>query len=171
MANFPLRQFGASAARMAGGAMGASVPTVGGLLLPASLVISHAMQLAGGNFTIVPAIGGAIIWPIAWQILKPTFGVVYAPTNTSFNLRIGAVATNLATSLSPQVTTVTARLDMGIGVAALNLGAGTIVNIVGQPLVLNCGAGNGAGSAANNPCVARVQYIVIRAAGLGSPFP
>jgi len=169
MAFSPLRQvnlFGRS-----GGPSIAPQPTTGAFVKVARMTITHAMHLAGGNFTIVPGIAGSILWPVAWCLLKPTFGVVYAPTNTTFNLRLGAVATNIATGLSPQVTSATARLDMGIAASALNLGAGTITNIVGQPLVVNCGAANGAGSAGNNPIIAVVEYMVIPASGLGSPFP
>lgn len=133
-------------------------------LLVAEFSVTHAMHLAGGNFPIVPAMAGFWFWPVAWQMQKPsTWSVAYAPTNTSFNLRLGALATNLANSLTPQVTVLTTRIETGVGVGIANFGAGVYSAFVNQPLNINCGAANGGGSAANAPIRVTVYYYRIRA--------
>lgn len=143
----------------------APIIQMGSGVLVSQLLITHAMQISGGNFTIVPAMAGIWFWPVLWQIQKPgTWSAGYAPTNTTFNLRAGSLVTNLATGLTPTVTNTNARIDAGIASTGLNIGGTTPYSqLVNQPLVVNCGAGNAGGNAANAAMLATVYYVRIKA--------
>ena len=143
----------------------APIIQMGSGVLTAELRITHAMQISGGNFPIVPAISGIWFWPVLWQIQKPsTWSAGYAPTNTTFNLRAGSLVTNLATGLTPTVTNVNPRIDVGIASTGLNIGGVTPYSaLVNQPLIVNCGAGNAGGNANNAPMLAIVHYVRIKA--------
>ncbi len=133
-------------------------------LLTAQMFITHAMQISGGNFPVVPAMGGHIFYVVQWAIQKPSgWAAGYAPTNTTFNLRLGSLATNVAGGITPVVTNTTVRIDQALGVNLANLGAGLYSALVNQPLNVNCGAGNGGGNPANGSMLVIVQYIRIRA--------
>lgn len=141
----------------------APAPIIGNTILLADLLITHAMQISGGNFRIVAGQAGRILVPIQWWIQKPsTWAAGYAPTNTTFNLRYGVLATNIGAGLTPTVTNTNPRIDFGNVPAALNLGGVTpYSSVVGQDLIVNCGAGNAGGNANNAPMRATVAYYSI----------
>jgi len=127
----------------------------------ASGVFPHANIISGASFTIVPGVSGFILLPLMWTLEK-SLAVAYAPTNASFNLRVGAVATNLATSLTPVITSTGTRFDFGIQTSALNLGAGVMANLAGQPLVIAPSAGNGGGVSPANVLRYFVPYCLVK---------
>lgn len=114
----------------------------------ASGLFPHANIISGVEFPIVAGVAGFVILPINFSLEK-NITVAYAPTNASFNLRLAGLATNLATSLTPVITSTGVRFDFGIAASALNLGAGSMSALSGQALVIAPSAGNGAGSSAN----------------------
>lgn len=125
-------------------------------LREASVTFSHAELVAGSDKTIVPAVAGYVINPVAWWSYKSIPVTPYAPTNVSFNIAYaGSPTVSRLTALTPVVTSAGTRIDRTATTAGAALDP-AITLAVGVALVVHPGSGNGGGAAAN-----KLKFVVV----------
>jgi hypothetical protein len=103
-----------------------------------------------------PAVPGFYWSPVAWSSNK-NIVIAHAPTNATFNLRYEGSATNIMGGITPQVTTVGSRVDIGVDIGASFTPETGALN---RRLQVAPSAGNGAGDPSNEIVFAILVALV-----------
>lgn len=161
MSNFPLRQFGVQAARIAGGGMGIPFPTSGSELRLATVVITNAQMQNGGagvQHLLVPGVPNQVLQPVQFTIWKSFVAAMVG--NPIFTFVYSGSVTSL-TAASPVVSLNTndTRWLMNAGTNASFIPAS---GAIGRGLVLAQQALAVSGGNAANKLVVSVAYYAVR---------